>query len=258
MQDSVDYTEYRWPELQEFARQDAIIILPVGQTEEHGPHLPVGCDAMISRQTAERVAVEAKKEMPVLVMPMLWAGYSGKGLFNWPGSVSLSPEIVIATVESIIVSLNTSGFNRFLIMNSHGHHEGILRVAARKIADKCRVTLVISHIWRMAEEVVQRVRESDKGGCNHAGEYETSLMLGMGKRVDMSETEDEPVNTHNRFVDGDLITRHNAKVFWSTWEHTNSKTGLYGCPESATAEKGKEIMAATVEQYLELLREMRK
>ncbi len=82
-------------------------------------------------------------------------------------------------------------------------------------------------------------------------------MLGMEKRVDMSEAEDEPVKTRNRFVDGDLITRHNAKVFWSTWGHTSSKTGAYGCPQAATAEKGKEIMEATVNEYLELLQKMR-
>jgi creatinine amidohydrolase/Fe(II)-dependent formamide hydrolase-like protein len=60
-----------------------------------------------------------------------------------------------------------------------------------------------------------------------------------------------------RYVGGDLITRHNAKVFWSTWGHTRSRTGTYGCPTLATEAKGKRIMEATVLEYLELLREMR-
>ncbi|OHB59363.1 MAG: hypothetical protein A2Y12_01765 [Planctomycetes bacterium GWF2_42_9] len=212
---------------------------------------------MIGMGTAERVAKEAQKEMPILVMPAIWAGYSGKGLFNWPGTVSLPPEIVIATIENIVCSLNTSGFKRFLLLNSHGHHEGLINVAARNIADKCQVTLVVSNIWRMAEESMQRVRESEDGGENHAGEYETSLLLEMEKRVDMVQAEDEPVKPPCRYVGGDLITRHNAKVFWSTWGHASSKTGTYGCPTKATKAKGKEVMDATVQEYLELLREIR-
>jgi creatinine amidohydrolase len=258
MQDSIYYSDHRWPELKAFAEQGAIVILPVGQTEEHGPHLPVGCDAMISRDTAAQVAAAAQAEMPVLVLPTIWAGYSGKGLFNWPGTISLPPEIVIGTVEHIVVSLSQSGFKKILVMNSHGHHEGILRVAARKIADRCEVTLVLANIWRMAEEIVQEVRESEDGGCNHACEYETSLLLALDKRVDMTLAVDEPVTASSRFVGPDLITRHQAKVFWSTWGHTRSRTGTYGCPTKATAAKGETIMKATVQAFLELLRDMRK
>ena len=75
--------------------------------------------------------------------------------------------------------------------------------------------------------------------------------------LEMSHAEDEPVKPHSSYVGNDLITRHNAKVFWSTWGHTSSKTGTYGCPTKASASKGKKIMDATVHEYLELLREMR-
>lgn len=257
MRDSVRYEELRWPELQSLAENDAIVILPMGQIEEHGPHLPVGCDVMISRGTADRVVEEARKEMPVLLMPTIWAGYSGRGLAKWPGLISLPPEVVTAIVENTVVSLVNSGFRKVLIMNSHGHHEGILRVAARKIADRCRVTLVVSHIWRMAEDIVGEVRRSPEGGSNHAGEYETSLLLAMGERVDLDRAVDEPVTPHSRFVGGDIITRHRAKVFWSTWGHTSSKTGTYGSPTKATKSMGRATMDATVAEYLALLREMR-
>lgn len=258
MQESIYFLDQRWPELKALAEQDAIVILPVGQTEEHGPHLPIGCDVMISEDTAVRMAEEVRGEMPVLVLPAIWAGYSGRGLAKWPGLITLAPELVIATVENIVASVAASGFRKVLVINSHGHHEGILRVAARKIADRCDVTLVVSNIWRMAEEVVQEVRDSPEGGCNHACEYETSLLLAAGKRVDMSQARDEPVRPASRYVGGDLITRHNARVFWSTWGHTRSETGTYGCPTHATAEKGRTIMDATVREYVNLLRDMRR
>jgi len=257
MQDTVLYTEMRWPELKSLAEDDAIVLLPVGQVEEHGPHAPVGTDMIISETTARQVADAAVKEMPILVMPTVWAGYSGQGLFKWPGAISLPTQVVISTIEHIVLSLYRSGFRSVLILNSHGHHEGILRVAARRIADQVKLTLVVSHIWRMAEEAMQAARESEEGGCSHAGEYETSLMLAYGKRVDMDACVDEPVLPRSRFVGGDIMTRHNAKVFWSTWGHTSSRSGTYGCPSKATRGKGEQVSEATVAAYLELLRDIR-
>jgi len=258
MQESIFYTELRWPELQEMAEQRAIVLLPLGQVEEHGPHAPVGTDMFIAAETARRVAEAASAETPVLVMPPVWAGYSGRGLFKWPGAISVPTDAMIAILENIVLSLYRSGFRAVVIMNSHGHHEGIARVVARRVADQVKMTLVVSHIWRMAEDVVQKVRESEDGGCNHSGEYETSLMLAYDKRVDMDACRDEPVRPQSRYVGGDLITRHSAKVFWSTWGHTNSETGTYGSPSFATREKGLQISEETVQAYVDLLRDIRK
>ncbi len=256
MQESIYYTDYRWPELAELSRQQAIVLLPVGQVEEHGPHLPVGCDVMIATETARQVALAAQEEMPILVMPTVWAGYSGAGLFAWPGVISLPPELVIATLEHIILSLHKSGFTRVVIMNSHGHHDGITRVAARKIADACDTHILVTNIWQLANEVVNRVRESELGGCCHACEYETSLLLHWRQRVEMSLAVDEPVRSHSALVSGDNFGP-GSRIFWSTWRFQHSQTGTYGCPTKATAEKGEVITRETVAAYLSLLRELR-
>lgn len=112
MQDSVYYTDFRWPELKAFAEKDAIIILPVGQTEEHGPHLPVGCDYHIAEETARSLAEKASQEFPVLVMPTIWCGYSGKGLFDWPGENSLYNELD-ATSRIILLNISIISQNQY-------------------------------------------------------------------------------------------------------------------------------------------------
>lgn len=256
MPDSIYYADLRWPELQNMAEKGAVVLLPLGQVEEHGPHAPVGCDMFISQETARAVAERLADDIPILVMPTVWCGYSGRGLFNWPGAMSAPTDTMISYLESILISLHRSGFRKVVLLNSHGHHEGIARVVARRVADQVKMTLVVSHIWRMAEDAVQRERQSEDGGCNHAGEYETSLLLAFGKRVDMSACQDEPVKPRSRFVGGDLITRHNAKVFWSTWGHTSSQTGTYGAPSSATAEKGRRMFEGTLDAYCELIRDV--
>ena len=254
-QESIYFTDYRWPELKDFAERGAVVLLPIGQVEEHGPHLPVGCDCRISTETARAVAQAAARELPVLVMPTVWCGYSGKDLHAWPGIVSLPPELVIGMIENICVSLGTSGFRKVVTLNSHGHHVGIVRVAARKVADRSDVCVVATDIWKMAGDVVSRLRDSQPGGCCHAGEYEASLMLYLGARVNMAAAEDQPVVPHSPLVSGDNFGP-GSKVFWSTWRYQRSQTGTFGCPTVASVEKGEIIFKETVEAYLSLLREV--
>jgi creatinine amidohydrolase len=255
MQESIHYTELRWPELKSLAEQGAIVLLPIGQTEEHGPHLPVGCDYMIAVETARAVAEKASKELPVLMLPGIWAGYSGRDLFAWPGVLSKPPELVIAEIEHLVLSLGKSGFKKVVTLNSHGHHDSIARVAARKVADQSDVVMVVTDIWRLANDAVTRLRESPLGGCCHACEYETSLLLHFGKRVDMKAAVDEPVKPHSKLVSGDNFGP-GSKVFWSTWRYQKSRTGTFGCPTLATAEKGKAMFEETVAAYVSLLREL--
>ena len=142
-------------------------------------------------------------------------------------------------------------------MNSHGHHVGIARVAARKVAEQCDAVVVVTDIWKMGNEAFTNLRESEPGGCSHAGEYETSLMLHFDKNVDMTNAKDEPVKSHSKFVSGDNFGT-GSKVFWSTWRYQKSQTGTLGSPLLATGEKGRKVTEATVAAYVELLREFHK
>ena len=255
MQESLYYTDFRWPELKTFAQKGAVVLLPIGQTEEHGPHLPVGSDYHIATETARAAAEAVSQEFPVLVLPALWCGYSVKDLFDWPGLISMPPEVMISVIENICLSIGRSGFRKVVTMNSHGHHVGIARVAARKVADQSDVCVVVTDIWKMADDAVSRVRQSEPGGCCHAGEYETSLLLHFGKRVDIKAAQDEPVRPHSKFVSGDNFGA-SSKVFWSTWKYQKSRTGTYGSPSSGSAEKGELIFDETIAAYVSLLREV--
>jgi creatinine amidohydrolase len=255
MQDSIYYGDYRWPEIKAFAEKGALILLPVGQIEEHGPHLPVNTDVRIAEETARAVAEAASREMPVLVLPTIWCGYSGQGLFDWPGVISMPPEVVISVVENIGLTLGKSGFRKVVVLNSHGHHPAILQIAARKVADQSPVDMVCTDIFKMASEVVSKVRKSGPGGCSHACEYETALMMHFQARVAMELAKDEPVKTRSAFVSGDMCGP-SSKVFWSTWRYQKSETGTYGCPTVATAEEGAVIFRETVALYVKLLRDV--
>lgn len=254
---SSQFKDLTWPELQQAAQAKAIVLLPVGTVEEHGRHLPVSTDEVIATRVAEAVADAAGEDMPLLVMPTIWTGYSVKQMTAWPGTIRVKPETLIALVVDVCRSIVESGFDRIVLISSHGNHTGILRVVAREVADECGVHVAITSPAAMAADAVAKVRDTEPGGSIHAGEFETSLMLHFGEPVHMDQATDEDhFRYHSDFVSGDSFVG-GSKVYWSTWGLQESKTGAYGSATTSTAEKGAAIMAGIVANYLAFLREFK-
>ncbi len=246
---SIYFSDQSWPKLKEAAENNTLIILPVGQTEEHGMHLPVGTDALIAEEVAKRVAGKIEDELPVLVMPTVWSGYSMKAVSKWPGTIRLKPETLMDMVFDICGSLIEMEFKKIVLISTHGNHPGMLRVMVRKIADEYGIYIALTFPVLMAEEKFKKISKAGKGGSCHAGEYETSLMLYLAEDlVDMSKAISEDKLTY-------FSKLYPDKVFWSTWGVQKSRTGVYGDPTLATKETGKRIMEATVENYVEFIRE---
>ena len=76
------------PEVGEAAERNTLVLLPVGQLEEHGPHLPLDTDCIIARETARVVAEEIASEIPVLVLPTVWMAYTVRQVARWPGLIT--------------------------------------------------------------------------------------------------------------------------------------------------------------------------
>ncbi len=243
------FVDKSWPQLKELIEKDALIIFPIGQTEEHGMHLPIKTDALIGGEVAKRVAERIKDEIPVLVMPTVWSGYSMKAVAEWPGTIRLKPETFINMIFDICGSLIDMGFKKIILISAHGNHTGMLRTVVRKIADEYGVHMALTFPVLMAKEEFAKISRAGRGGSCHAGEYETSLMLYLAEElVDMSKvTSKDKLTFSSRF--------YPDKVYWSTWGVQKSKTGIYGDPTVATKETGEKIMQATVNSYAEFIKE---
>jgi creatinine amidohydrolase len=249
------FADRSWPQLKEAVERDTLLLLPVGTVEEHGPHLPVSTDAVIATRVAAAVATAMGSEIPLLVLPTVWTGYSAKEMSRWPGTIRVQPETLIAMLFDVCTSLIDMGFHKIVILDCHGHHSGILNVTARKIADARGIYMAVTSPARFSAAAFRQVRRSEQGGAIHAGEWETSLMLYFGEPVDMARATDTDVmHYHSEFYAGDNFTGDNL-VFWSTWGLQPSQTGAYGDPTVATAETGGAILAAIVERYSRFLRE---
>ncbi len=255
---SIYFQDKSWPELAEYIEKGALVILPLGMVEEHGPHMAVGADTMIVEDISRDIAQAFAKENnvpPVLVLPTFWSGYNMKIVHKWPGSLSLKPRVLHEGLTDICGSLAKMGFYRIALINGHGNHDGIMRQLVRDVADEYDVWMTAFDVTAFSGKVYQEIRKSPPGGACHACEWETSVMLYYNRPVDMSKTTSEDLMKYqSKFVPADGFCG-SKKMVWSTWCLQTSKHGIYGDPTLASRETGEKLVKAIVSQSVEFLKE---
>jgi creatinine amidohydrolase len=128
-------------------------------------------------------------------------------------------------------------------------------MVAREIGDETGTAIAVVEVAKMAADAVRAHRKSEPGGCIHGGEFETSLMLHFGARVEMDKAPTDARFTYSSDnVPGDGFAG-SKRAFWSTWAIHETETGIYGDPTCATAETGKRIFEALVANVAGFLRE---
>jgi len=254
---SIYLGDLSWPQIKEAIEKNTVVLVPVGTVEEHGRHLPVSTDSVIATEIARRTAEKVKDELPVLVTPTIWTGYSAKEMSRWPGTIRIRPEVLIDLIYDLLASFAEMGFQKIVLLDCHGHHSGILNVAVRKIGDTFGIYPAIVSPPALSKEVFAKIRKSEAGGAIHGGEWETSLMLYFCQPVNMAEAvKDDIMRYHSEFIPGDGFVGGKG-VFWSTWGIQKSKTGIYGDPTCADAKTGEKCCQAMIENLSRFLKEYR-
>ena len=250
------FRDQSWLQLQEYLKKRTLLILPIGTTEEHGPHMPVNADARIAEAYGTRLAAALAPEMPVLLMDTIRYGYSMKIMRQWPGTIVVRSRVFMDMVFDICRSLLDMGFEKLAILDCHGHHSGSLNVVSRELCDATDKAIAIISPAVMSRDEFNAVRKSPPGGGLHGCEWETSIVLHVSPEVvDMSKaTSEDIMNYHSDFVAGDGFMGQ-QRVTWSTWYLQASKTGTYGDPTVASAATGKVILDAAVANGARFLKE---
>jgi creatinine amidohydrolase len=224
--------ELRWPEIAALVEAgESLCVLPVGATEQHGPHLPIGTDTMIATALCE--AASARTGVPLL--PTLWVSSSHAHTTAWPGTISLPPRDAIGVVVEIGGWVAASGFVKFLIVNAHAGNAGMLKVATEELRHQARIRPGLLH-WFELEGVREKVT-ADAGDW-HANAAETALMLHLHPElVDRTAIRDDADRT------GDLVLSYTVRE--------TSREGHTGAPSQATASDGAALFHAAVDGIVE-------
>jgi creatinine amidohydrolase len=238
--DPVLVEKLAWPELAETL--DDVLLLPVGATEQHGPHLPVNTDTLIASAACHFAS--AATGAPVL--PCLSYTVSLGHTEKWPGTFAIFHETLINTVCEIARWAVASGWKRMLIVNSHFGNDAALRCAV----DRLRFELVgcllvaVRNTWALTQSIAARF--SHDAADWHANEAETSLLLHIAPEL---------VHT-DRLQSSDDSDRTEGNVFPHMVANT-SANGVTGKPSLANAESGASLLREVGEALIALIQRAR-
>ena len=180
-----------WEDVQDKIEMCAgTIILPIGSTEQHGPHLPVGTDTMVAIALAEAAACQAD----VLIAPPLWFGWSPHHMVL-PGTITIRAEILIELVYDVLKSLHQHGFDKFILLNGHRIvNVTWLQLAGERAKRELGVKVVIFDPAYMSKAFTNDLGWGEVG---HAEEIESSHMWHCyPDLVKMDRAKDNPHQNH--------------------------------------------------------------
>jgi len=239
MSTEIEWRKLRADQLREKARQDAIVILPIGSIEQHGPHLPVEVDSTLGEAVGQRTAhAITASGQHALVLPMLWTGLSEHHM-SFGGTITLSLATFSKVVEDICVSILRHGFKRIVLLNGHGGNENALRNITDELTPKLRAPLVQFTYWYAAAEPIAEILETQPV-LSHACEAETSMMMAL--RPELVATDRIPLAKSNRTPGIEQFVGSGVYRWRSIG--SRSASGVIGNPEAATREKGERLLEA--------------
>ncbi|QXQ10906.1 creatininase [Paeniglutamicibacter sp. Y32M11] len=219
----------------------ATVIIPTGATEQHGPHMPLGVDAMLSRAIAGVVA----GKLGALVAPTFSYGYKSQprsgGGNHRIGTTSLSGSTLIGQVEDVARSFIAQGFTKVVILNGHFEnyqfvYEGLeIAVGSARSAGLDARAMLLSYWDFVDEETLEKVFPDGFLGWDieHGGVLETSLMLLLHpEKVDMSRAVNHPPAQLKSY---DVFPEDPART---------PASGCLSSPIGASAERGQLLLDA--------------
>lgn len=227
-----------WPDLGALVADNGAAILPVGATEQHGPHMGCGMDYTLADKLCRAVSAQTG----VAMLPAMPYGCSLGHSRRWPGTIALQPKTLIDVMVEVGRWAYHSGVRRLFMVNTHVTNEAPLRCALEMLRaefDDLMVALINS---ATVSERVRRFHFAD-GDDWHANDAETSLMLAAAPEM-VNTTRLDAADDRDRT--GDLVFAHPV--------NRTSRNGVTGAPSRASAEKGAEWFAWMVDDIGDLIR----
>lgn len=250
-----------WADLttRDFASLDpatAVAVLPLGATEQHGPHLPLSVDATLVDGMVAAALGHLPDDLPALVLPTQAIGYSPEHT-GFAGTLSLPAATVIETWCAIGEGVARAGVRKILLFNAHGGQVALMDIVARELRIRHRLLAYSCSWWNLplADAHEQFDAREHRFGV-HAGEIETSLMLALRPdSVDMGSASAFASASEDRARTNPILGNgRSAKLGWAM-EDYNSQ-GAAGNAAGATAPKGQRLLDACGRQLALLLQEL--
>lgn len=234
--------------------RDTIAILPLGATEQHGPHLPLSVDSDLTAAVLQRSLPLWPEHLNALILPTLQITKSNEHA-NHPGTLTLSADTLLATLSDIGASVARAGITKLAMLNGHGGNTAVLEITCRELRISHGLTTAHGS-WFSFADWDGVLDTNDLAHDLHGGACETSAMLGARPElVDMSLANDFRGKTRVwqdkfRWIG---LTGQAMRPGWIIDDLQAS--GACGNAASASAEKSERILTSAARNFAEFLQE---
>lgn len=240
--------------LRDFDARDmsrAIAVLPVAAVEQHGPHLPLGVDAMIMEGCLARALPLMPQNIEPIFLPIQNIGVSLEHR-DFAGTLTLQPETAARLLGDIAEGVFRTGVRKILLMNSHGGNSALLSQVALDLRSRFAALAVTCSWSRFGYPEGLFDPEEIRHGV-HGGDIETSLMLAFRPDlVDMSRARDFAPNSLG-FEREFRWLRADRPAGFGWMAQDLSPEGAMGAASRAHAAKGARLADYWAASFIELL-----
>ncbi|MDB5215274.1 MAG: Creatininase family protein [Myxococcaceae bacterium] len=225
-----------WPEIEaHLAAGRRTVVVPLGATEQHGPHMPLAVDAWVAEAIASRFCARIPE---ALQAPTVCLGCSDEHM-AFAGTLSISTPTLIGLVGDVITSLVKHGFDHVVVFSAHGGNDAALAAAESSLRDQASpAALTVVHgidaIGCLWKEESERAGAPPGAAGHHAGEFETSIIAAL--RPDAIRW-----NELRKGISGD-VPEPQTLFYPSLRDH--APEGVVGDPSQASADRGEIYLQA--------------
>jgi creatinine amidohydrolase len=230
-----------YPEVEALVRRGAIALWPMGSTEAHGPHLPLGTDQIIAEEASRRASGEVERRFGVesVLLPTLTVTVT-EFAAPFSGTLSIPKDAALAYVREGVLAAAAIGFRAVCLVNAHLEpaHRFVLRDAVD--AARARTSVPIALADPADRRWAKTLTEEFASGACHAGQYETSLVLAAAPEVVKTEIMHALEAKEIDLVGG---MKAGAKNF----REMGAERAYFGAPARATKDEGEATYRRLVE-----------
>jgi len=251
------WSDWTSPEFASLDPSRAVAVIPLGATEQHGPHLPLSVDAQIVNTIVKRAVEHLSEHDPILVLPTQAVGLSTEHI-AYPGTLTWSPELVMRSWTELGECVARAGIKKLLFFNAHGGHQGLMDVVARELRQRAQM-IVYSCSWYqlpMNPAVSGLFSQEEHRFGVHAGAIETSMMLSIDpEHVKPELFQNFTSSSQERSKRFTVLGNgQSAKLGWHAQDY--NPLGATGDASAASVDKGEQLLNEAASGLKQLLLEL--
>lgn len=249
----IEWSRLKAAEIKAMAGRNAVVIVPIGATEQHGPHLPSMVDWRLVQEVAQRAARLMAPKTPVLVAPTIPYGMSEHHM-SLNGTITLDYATMYAVIRCVVESAIRHGFRRIFVLNGHGGNTTALQNMIGELTVAHKLPLATGTYWDIAAGSIAKLLDRQKA-LLHACEAETSMIMALAPEL---VNPDELAQMHGPYIGGlSGIAGVNPGVY--RWRQLSSRSpiGVIGDAATASVEKGEKLLQAIAGDVAEALADER-